>query len=963
MQQSLFVSTGKRATLRKICAGALMLSLNLTGGLGALFLTTEVAYAATTSALAPTAVGNYNAWSSTSAVKVSAVGTDDGDTSYILTPGFNNTDQTFIVPGAGVPAGSTINSVTLNVVARNTDTSQKISLKVEKGTGSGNESNGPTLSLTGSYETYSRVMATNPFTSVAWTLAEVNTWTSRFGVRTENNPGTGRVTKIYVVVNYTAPTPLTITASSDTMIYGGTVPTITYSPYTPLSTQPTCTTTATASSPVGTTYTSSCTGASDSNYAISYVSGSVSVTQKAASVTPNAASKVYGATNPALTGTLTGFLPADSVTATYNRTAGETVAGSPYAISATLSPAGVLGNYTITSNTAGFTITPKDVTVTADAKSKTYGDADPALTYAITSGSLVSPDAFSGALTRDPGENVGTYAIKKGTLALSTNYALTYVGADLTISKKAASVTPDPKTKVYGDAEPSFTGTLSGFLIGDGVTATYRRTTGETVAGSPYAISAVLSPTGVLGNYTITYNTAGFTITPKDVTVLASSFTASNKVYDGNASATVLTSTLTGVISPDVVTLTGGTATFADANVGTGKTVTLTGATLGGADAGNYSLGVVNNATADITPLAITGNFTVDASKVYDGGTSANVLTRTLSGVISPDTVTLNGGTANYDNKNVGTGKTVTLTGATHDGAGAGNYTLSSVNTTTADITTLALTPSIVANNKVYDSNNTATISTRSLATPVLGDVVSLVGGTATFAGSAVGAWTVTETGLSLTGANAGNYSLTSTSATDTANITAVEEEPTPPTPPTPPSSGGGGGSSTFTYWGCTNPLATNYNRLANTNDGSCVLPGGGETTPPPVPAGEVLGASTSTPELPLPAACAANPYLRDYMRIGMKSDVEQVKLLQTFLNEEMGATLPVSGFFGPLTKASVKKLQKANHDAIIKPWIDAGYDAKSIKEGTGYVFKTTKRFINMSKCKEANIPMPALTL
>ena len=45
------------------------------------------------------------------------------------------------------------------------------------------------------------------------------------------------------------------------------------------------------------------------------------------------------------------------------------------------------------------------------------------------------------------------------------------------------------------------------------MTATYSRVAGETVEGSPYAISAVLSPAGVLGNYNITYNTANFTIT------------------------------------------------------------------------------------------------------------------------------------------------------------------------------------------------------------------------------------------------------------------------------------------------------------------------------------------------------------------------------------------------------------------------------------------------------------------
>src|SRR5207247_2060011 len=92
------------------------------------------------------------------------------------------------------------------------------------------------------------------------------------------------------------------------------------------------------------------------------------------------ASKTYGSADPTFTGTLSGFLAADGVTASYSRTAGETVAGSPYTISATLSPAGVLGNYTITYNTASFTINKKTASVTPDAASKTYGAADPVLT-------------------------------------------------------------------------------------------------------------------------------------------------------------------------------------------------------------------------------------------------------------------------------------------------------------------------------------------------------------------------------------------------------------------------------------------------------------------------------------------------------------------------------------------------------------------------------------------------------
>src|SRR5207245_4491343 len=77
--------------------------------------------------------------------------------------------------------------------------------------------------------------------------------------------------------------------------------------------------------------------------------------------------------------------------------------------------------------------------------------------------------------------------------------------------------------------------------------------------------------------------TATANITPLTIT---GSFTASSKVYDGTAAATIATRWLTGVIAPDVVSLTGGTATFSDKNVANGKTVTATGFTLDRTDTG-----------------------------------------------------------------------------------------------------------------------------------------------------------------------------------------------------------------------------------------------------------------------------------------------------------------------------------------------------------------------------------------
>src|SRR5205807_618214 len=97
---------------------------------------------------------------------------------------------------------------------------------------------------------------------------------------------------------------LTITASSGTMVYGAVPPVITPSfagfvpgdtAATALTTQPTCSTTATSTSPVG-NYPSTCTGAVATNYTITYVAGTVTVTAAALTITATSSSKIYGQT-------------------------------------------------------------------------------------------------------------------------------------------------------------------------------------------------------------------------------------------------------------------------------------------------------------------------------------------------------------------------------------------------------------------------------------------------------------------------------------------------------------------------------------------------------------------------------------------------------------------------------------------------------------------------------------------
>src|SRR5688500_20063282 len=104
-------------------------------------------------------------------------------------------------------------------------------------------------------------------------------------------------------------------------------------------------------------------------------------------------------------------------------------------------------------------ITPATLTMTADAKSKLYGDADPVLTYQ-SSGFKFSDNAASvltGLLARAVGENVGSYAINQGTLVANGNYIVQFVGAALSITPATLTITADAKSKVYGEADPVLT--------------------------------------------------------------------------------------------------------------------------------------------------------------------------------------------------------------------------------------------------------------------------------------------------------------------------------------------------------------------------------------------------------------------------------------------------------------------------------------------------------------------------
>src|SRR5207253_1059086 len=160
-------------------------------------------------------------------------------------------------------------------------------------------------------------------------------------------------------------------------------------------------------------------------------------------------------------------------------------------------------------------------------------------------------------------------------------------------------------------------------------------------------------------------------------------------------------------------------------------------------------------------------------NKRYDGNSSATV---TLSdNRLSGDAFTDSYASASFADKNVGNGKTVSVSGFSISGTDAGNYSLSNTTaSTTANITALHITGSFTADNKQYDGNATAAVLTRTPNGAIGGDSVSLTGGTAAFNDKTVAnGKTVTLTGATLSGADAGNYALDSV-ATATANITTA---------------------------------------------------------------------------------------------------------------------------------------------------------------------------------------------
>ena len=408
----------------------------------------------------------------------------------------------------------------------------------------------------------------------------------------------------------------------------------------------------------------------------------------------------------------------------------------------TITPKGLTSNnYNISYVAGTLTVNPKALTITADAKEKAYGDDDPALTY--TPEGLVGTDVITGVLLREEGEDIGTYAIHQNTVTASSNYTITYIGANFTITPRPLTITAKSVTITYGN-EPTNDGvTYSGFAPGED-----RSVLSGTLA---YAYnyeqfgdvgSYTITPSGLTGaNYNISFVAGTLTVNPREVGLVWSETTTFP--YDGASHC--LTATATGMVNDDVIAV---NVTGAQKDVGVH---TATASSLTGDKAGNYKLPDANTKEFSITKAVLTVT-AKNHSITYGDAPAGNGVT--YEGFVNSETASVLGGTLAYDYSytqfgDVGT-YTITPKGLTSD-----NYDISFVaGTLTVGQKEVGISWSETTTFP-YDGSLHAPTATATATSLVNGDVVTVI-----VSGAHMNAGNHTAVASALEGDKAGNYKL-----------------------------------------------------------------------------------------------------------------------------------------------------------------------------------------------------------
>ena len=269
-------------------------------------------------------------------------------------------------------------------------------------------------------------------------------------------------------------------------------------------------------------------------------------------------------------------------------------------------------------------ISPKNVTVAAVAKSKTYDNnsgTDPALTATVTG--LIGADTITYTISRVSGQNAGQYTITPAGNATQGNYVVNYSTAKFTINPASCTLTANSGTKTYNKASQSVTGytcSVSGLAF-SGVSASGSGTNAGTYAVTFSGVT-INTTKDTTGNYKVTGVTNGvLTINPANCTLTANSGT---KTYNGsNQSVTGFSS------NPSGLSFSGVSASGTGKNAGT-YSVTFSGVTINTTrdTTGNYKVTGTTNGTLTINKASL-GLSITSYNGTYNG--SAHTITATVS--------------------------------------------------------------------------------------------------------------------------------------------------------------------------------------------------------------------------------------------------------------------------------------------------------------------------------------------
>jgi len=335
--------------------------------------------------------------------------------------------------------------------------------------------------------------------------------------------------------------PVTITASNTSMTFGSTAPTptpeytygnVTLSSTAPAGlTAPSCVTSATSTTPVGTdTGANTCSGASGSNYSISYVAGNVTVSGEPVTITASNTSVTYGSTPPIPTAQYTygtfvlsstppnGLTPGTCVTSATSTTPVGTDTGANTCSGASGS------NYTFSYVAGSVTVSAASLNITASSPTMTYGGTVPTITATYTYGSVVNsstpPSGLSGlscATTATNTSPVGSYP-SSCSGAVDTNYTIGYTPGSVKVGQASLSITASSGSMTTGSTPPAITPSYSGFVAGNtaaSLTTQPACVTSVTSSTSPGTYTGADTCSGAVDpNYVISYVAGNMVVNP-----------------------------------------------------------------------------------------------------------------------------------------------------------------------------------------------------------------------------------------------------------------------------------------------------------------------------------------------------------------------------------------------------------------------------------------------------------------